>query len=552
MEYESKFLDKRELKRLNKLNSNLNVLLIWPRFPPTFWNNYFSFRDIVRGIKSAIIPLSPLVVASFFPESWNAKFIDENNEKITEEDFEWADVMIVSATMDQIDSLRDIILMAHSKNKPVVIGGIDPSMRSHFYKKADYLHSGLIGDETIKLFEYLDKNPIRQKKQKIFKTKKILHLKDYPLPRYGLAKFGDYGMMSIHTRSGCPFGCEFCEIHEFYGLIPVSKKTKQVISELNDLYNKGWRGAVFISDDNFIGNIEKAKELTKEILKWQKKKNYPFYFLMSASINLAKEKELLDLMKKAKFFNAMVGIESLDTSVLKSIGKNQNLQNPIFESIKELQKNGIQVIGAFILGFDDENPNYVRQVGDFVEKTAICIPQINLLLALQETKMYYRLLKEKRLITSDKEIILDSNIIFKPYPEKIYSDYVELWKRIFEPKTFFNRVKRNFQINRGGNVDYNRLIPNVSKLSTLFNIVYYMGLKSDYKKEFWKFFLWSVYNNAGGFFTYYSFQAYHLIAFREELLKNTPVFMRCKKPVKNKDYARVKNGPVLYSSQNNI
>ena len=559
--YHLSFLSKEEWLRIRKearsVNTPRNVLLAYPKLPRTFWSMQFALDDLLRGPKTSFVPLSLVTLAAFLPGSWNLRLADENVGKIKDEDLEWADFVMASSMHDQIRSLDALISRAHALERPVVVGGLDPSLRPHLYENADHLHSGLIGDATFDMIKHLDNDVSRPTRQVVWKNQKTVHLEDYPLPRYDLVKKKDYMALSLQYGAGCPFSCEFCEVIRYLGQRPITKKPEQIIAELDLVYKKGYRGNFFFVDDNFIGNISHASEALKAIADWQKRNGYPFQFFTEASLNLARRPDLMTRMKDAGFYAVFLGIETPDDDALKSVGKRQNVVQPLHESIAEIHRNGFLVFGAFIIGLDDDGANSHEKIAAFIEQTDICVSLLSVLVAPEKTALYDRLAHEGRIIfKSHKENrIFDSNVVFCGGQKAVFEEYMKLWKKVYEPQALFGRIGRNILKTGGGHGRYMNLLPKALGIKMLPRMLWKMGIGSNYRRHFWKAFAIALVRGRLPYFFYLALTAYHAIRFRNLMLINPPV------PAESQDateippefrknplapnYTRFKNGPML-------
>jgi len=533
------------------------VLLAYPRLPLTFWSMQFMLDDLLQGPKAAFVPLSLLTMAAFLPSNWQLRLVDENVEPIKDDDLKWADIIMASSMQDQIPSLDRLVSRAHALGRPVVVGGLDPSLRPHLYENIDYLHSGLVGDATFEMIKQLSNDASRPTKQVVWKVKETVHLEDYPLPRYDLIQNEDYMALSLQYAAGCPFSCEFCEVIRYLGQKPITKRPEQILAELDLVYQKGYRGNFFFVDDNFIGNIGHASEGLKAIADWQRRHGYPFQFFTEASLNLARRPDLMAGMKEAGFYAVFLGIETPDDDALKSVGKNQNIVQPLHESITEIQRNGLQIFGAFIVGLDDAHPNTHERIAAFIEKTDICVSLLSVLVAPEKTALYDRLARDGRIIFKNhkEERIYDSNVLFLGGQKAVFEEYLKLWNRVYEPKALFRRIARNIARTGGGSGRYSRLVSKTIGLKMLPRLLWKMGVRSNYRRHFWRAFATAIFRAKLPYFFYLALTAYHAIRFREHLLDNPPLPVddhgMPEIPPEFKDnplapnYTRFKNGPLI-------
>ena len=356
----------------------------------------------------------------------------------TDADFTWADVVMVSGMHVQAPQIRDINRRAKAAGKTVVLGGPSVSGAPEMYPDIDYLHIGELGNATDALIARLDRDATPPQSQIRFETVERLPLCDFPIPAYGLIPLGQYLIGSIQFSSGCPYRCEFCDIPALYGRQPRLKTAEQILAELDAMMAQpAMPQTIYFVDDNFIGNRKAARELLPHLVQWQKDRGFPLAFACEATLNIAKQTEILELMQAASFVNVFVGIETPDVDALKSMRKEQNAKVPILESIRTLNSYGLEVTSGIILGLDTDTEGTADRLIEFIEASQIPVLTINLLQALPKTPLWDRLAGEGR-ITDDTT--LESNVRFlRPYDEVVAS-----WRRCiahaYEPERLYRAV----------------------------------------------------------------------------------------------------------------
>jgi radical SAM superfamily enzyme YgiQ (UPF0313 family) len=358
-------------------------LLVQTKFSAfSFWN----YQDVCQivGAKYPAAPLGLLTVAALLPQQWTFRLIDENVEPLSDEDLLWADIVCTGGMLPQQDSMLGFIHRAHQLGRPVVVGGPDPTSQPELYKEADFLVLGE-GEITIPMFLADLKSGAKFGK---YVSEAKADMQIAVVPRYDLIRFNDYIMIGLQYIRGCPFNCEFCDVIELYGRIPRYKTNTQVIRELQSLYDLGYRGHIDVVDDNFIGNKQKVKALLREIKTWTKERHYPFYFTTEASVNLADDDELLQLMKEVDFRYVFLGIETPENETLALNKKTQNVNRPVEDAVRKILSYGIVSNGGYIIGFDSESPNIVDNMITSVQQSAICMAMIGLLYALPNTAFF--------------------------------------------------------------------------------------------------------------------------------------------------------------------
>lgn len=328
----------------------MKILLISPDTPPSFW----SFDQVagILGKKAIQPPLGLITLAGLFPESYEFRFFDCRFQKIQESDWEYCSTVFISGMFVQWQGIIQTIREAKSRGKKVVVGG---AWAFHFPEEAFDVGADIVvkGEAEVILDDLL--RALENDETGLFlEAKEMADIRDLPVPRYDLLDFESYIEMGIQFSRGCPFQCEFCDVTVMFGRNPRFKTPEQIIRELDCIYELGWRKLLFFVDDNFIANTGRAKSLLAELTKWQEARNRPFSFNTQASVNLAKDDELLDLMVKAGFYKVFLGIETTDSSSHELSNKTQNVGIDLNDVCRKINRAGLQITAGCILGFDNE------------------------------------------------------------------------------------------------------------------------------------------------------------------------------------------------------
>jgi hopanoid C-2 methylase len=497
------------------------ILCVFPAYTPAFGTFAHAF-PLLYNIHAFMPPQGILVLAAYLPERWQVRFIDENIARAKAEDFNWADVVMVSGMHVQAPQIRDINQRTKAAGKTVVLGGPSVSGAPELYPDVDYLHIGELGDATDALIMRLDRDAAPPAAQVRFETVERLPLSDFPIPAYGRALLGQYLIGSIQFSSGCPYRCEFCDIPALYGRQPRLKTAEQVLAELDAMMAQPARPqTVYFVDDNFIGNRKAARDLLPHLVEWQKKRGFPLTFACEATLNIAKQTEILELMRAASFVNIFVGIETPDVDALKSMRKEQNAKLPIMESIRTLNRFGLEVTSGIILGLDTDTEKTADQLIEFIEESQIPVLTINLLQALPKTPLWDRLALDGR-ITDDPT--LESNVRFlRPYDEVVAS-----WRRCiahaYDPERLFDRFWHQVDstyVNRLNPSGRGRLtLANLRMGAVLaFRLLVHLGLRSDYRGHYWRAAGHALRRGQIDAVMGMGFVAYHLIRFTRDALR---------------------------------
>ena len=423
----------------------MRVLLLYPKFPASFWS--FDATIEMLGRKAMLPPLGLITVAAILPQDWEVKLVDRNIRDVTEAEWEWADIVMLSAMIVQKADLHAQIRAAKRRGKPVVIGGPYPTALPKECEDcgADFMVLDE-GEITIPLFmEALARGDTHG----TFRSDGVKpDVTGTPIPRFDLLEFDAYSEMSVQFSRGCPFLCEFCDIIVLYGRKPRTKSSAQMLAELQRLYDLGWRRSVFMVDDNFIGNKKNVKALLHEMQPWMVEHGYPFSFATEASVDLAQDQELMDLMRMCNFGACFLGIETPDTESLTLTKKTQNNRDPLEESVQKIARSGIRVMAGFIIGFDNERPGAGQRIVDFAERTGIPTVAFSMLHALPDTGLTKRLTAAGRMI-EDAEGNLNQTTLMNFIPtrpmEQIATEYIEGFWTLYDAKAYLKRVFRHFQ-----------------------------------------------------------------------------------------------------------
>ncbi|MFS8084020.1 MAG: B12-binding domain-containing radical SAM protein, partial [Acidobacteriota bacterium] len=299
----------------------MKVLLVNPQFPDTYWS--FQHALPFEGKRCAFPPLGLLTVSALLPESWERRLVDLNVRPLKQSDIEWADMVFATAMLVQEGSLRQVVKRCKAAGKRVVIGGPYITTTIGVLPEADHI---FLGEAETTLPEFV-KDLESGNPKRTYQAAERPPLAVTPIPHFHLADLKRYSAMSVQYSRGCPFNCEFCDIIEIYGRVPRTKSNQQLLAEFDALRDLGWRGTVFIVDDNFIGNKKNVRQLMPELAEWQARNGFPFSLLTEASVNLADDDELLNVMQRAGFRRVFLGIETPVEESLKEAQKSQNRGN---------------------------------------------------------------------------------------------------------------------------------------------------------------------------------------------------------------------------------
>jgi radical SAM superfamily enzyme YgiQ (UPF0313 family) len=466
----------------------MKILLLYPEYPDTFW----SFKHALKFIskKAANPPLGLLTIAPLLPSEWEKKLIDMNVEKLSNKDILWADYVFIGAMSIQLNSALELIKKCKSFERKIVAGG---PLFTEDYEKFEMVDHLVLNEAEITLPQFLSDLENGTPKQ-IYRTAEYADVTLSPIPDYSLIKKSKYSSISIQYSRGCPFNCDFCDITALLGHKSRIKTSAQIIGELENIYNRGWRENIFFVDDNFIGNKPiLKKELLPDIIKWMNTHKNPFAFTTEASVNLSDDKELMGLMTKAGFATVFIGIETPQEAGLIECNKIQNKNRNLLESIKKVQQAGMEVHGGFIVGFDSDLPTIFKQQIEFIQKSGIVSAMIGLLNAPTKSRLYQKLIIEGRILNKMSGDNTDSstNIIPKMNIADLKAGYFEVLRGIYNGKPFYERV-RHFLSNFEPQVK-NKTKMNFNKIMALVKSIFIIGIYDSNRKYYWHLFFWSLF-----------------------------------------------------------
>ena len=467
----------------------MNILLVYPQNPDTFW----SFKHALKFIskKAAFPPLGLLTVAAMLPDEWQKRLVDMNVSSLSDKDLEWADYVFISAMVVQQDSTREVIDRCKKLGVKTVGGGplFTPGYDDLNFTDVDHVICAEAENILPQFIDDIRKGVAR----KYYTSDERPDITTSPVPLWSLIDMNKYQLMSLQYSRGCPFNCDFCDIVVMNGHIPRTKTGEQIIAELELIYQQGWRGSVFFTDDNFIGN---KKKLKKEILplmaEWSKKRQYPFSFLTEASIDLADDEQLMKAMTDVGFNMVFVGIESPNEESLLECNKLPNKGRDLLAMVKKIQNHGFQVQGGFIVGFDNDPLSIFRNQINFIQKSGIVTAMVGVLMAPPGTPLYKRMKEEERLLPGGTGDNTDgtTNFLSKMGNKKLRDGYQHVLSTIYSPKPYHDRIKTFLKeykprSPRKGSISFNYI-------KALIRSMWVLGIRERGKRYYWRLCIWTL------------------------------------------------------------
>ncbi len=478
----------------------MRTLLINPEFPSSFWS--FKETNAISGRKTLLPPLGLLTAAALLPPEWELRLADLNTGRLTAADWDWAELVMLTGMIIQRGDLLALVKEAKHRGKTVVVGGPYPTSvpEAVLAAGADFLVRGE-GESTIPL---LLAALTAGQSPGVFQVAEKPAMTASPAPRFDLLKMADYVSLTIQTSRGCPFECEFCDVINLYGRKPRYKSPNQVLAELETLYRLGWRGEIFIADDNFIGNKEHARKILLSLIPWLQGRGEPFSFWTQTSVNLGQDLEMIDLMTAANFSHVFLGVESPDPEVLSANRKYQNLKNPLEQSLANITANGLSPIASFIIGFDGETAGAGERLCAFVEKNHLPTVMLNTLQVLPNTALWDRLQREGRLLeteTSGDNTM--GRLNYRPSrPEsEIMAEYRQAVNRLYQPAGYLRRALNHLLAMRptrraqgvrpaapeAGQLPQNQGRPaDLREITALLKLIWRQGITGECRLQFWR------------------------------------------------------------------
>ncbi|HHY84220.1 MAG TPA: DUF4070 domain-containing protein [Verrucomicrobia bacterium] len=462
----------------------MKILLVYPETPATFW----SFRHVLPFIskRAAFPPLGLLTVAAMLPRDWEFRLIDTNVEPLQDAHLLWADYVMISAMIVHKDSVRRIADRCRELSRTVIAGGPLFTTGHAGFPQVPHFVLGEAEEVIPALVEDMQRGTLKR----YYQAHGRPDITRVPIPRWDLIDFRHYATMAVQFSRGCPYDCEFCDIIVMNGRVPRTKSPAQLVAELEELRRLGWKDTVFIVDDNFIGNKKLTKGLLREMVRWRQRVRPAMTFFTEASVNLADDTELCDLMVQTGFKKVFLGIETPSPESLKECRKLQNAGRNLVETVRTLQAWGLEVMGGFIVGFDNDKPDVFERQFEFIQRSGVVVAMVGLLTALPETRLYRRLMQEGRVETEATGNNTDAVLNFKPTLDRdfLINGYRELMQRLYEPNTYYRRIRTFLEAHR---ITGPKLRLSWCDFVAFLKSFWFLGIRQKGRIAYWRFF-WSM------------------------------------------------------------
>jgi radical SAM superfamily enzyme YgiQ (UPF0313 family) len=466
----------------------MRILLVYPEMPDTF----YALRHFIElaGKKAAFPPLGLLTVAALLPENWDKKLIDLNIENLTDNALKNTDYVFLSAMNVQEESVRNVIAKSKKAGVKVVAGG---PLFTHEFERSPEVDHFILNEAEITLQQFID-DVNKQHPQKFYTSKQFADVSQSPIPLFHLADMKKYLYAIVQYSRGCPYLCDFCDVTALFGRKPRVKSPTQIIRELEALIHNKNVQLILFADDNLIGNKRVLKaELLPALIEWRRQKNPAFYFATQLTVNLADDAELMHLMAEAGFRHIFIGIETPDEESLKVSHKNQNLKRNLLNTIHQIHANGFIISGGFIVGFDTDTEKSFSQMHQFIQKSGIPLPIVNILKAPPGTELFDRMKKENRLVKDFAFEEGDTNISPTMGEEALLKGFLKVIDHIYPPQYSIKRIKTFLT-----QYQYPKVTVKVSaqwsmvQLPQLIKIFWKLSITDPNRKYFWNLMIWAA------------------------------------------------------------
>lgn len=413
-----------------------DIILINPRFEVSFWGMEHAMPVLHKG---ATLPVASLpLLAALTPREHTVTLVDESVEEIDFERCSRAD--IVGVTGMSVQRFRMKAILAELKRRGIftVVGGAWVTVQEDYF---DGLADAIFVGEAETTWPQFLQEWTEGSHQYRYEQSEKTDMTTVPTPRFDLLKMSRYLNGSMQFSRGCPFQCEFCDIIVTFGRRPRLKTSTQVIAELEALRAQGMLGC-FIVDDNLIGNKKAIKAVLCDVIEWQERNDYPMMFTTEASIDLADDLEMIELMKRANINSVFIGIESPNPESLRETKKFQNVRGggTILEKVHRIQDAGLEVMCGMIVGFDNDGPTIFEAQRQFIKDSRIINVMLGMLHAIPKTPLHARLAAEGRLDPSDDPEFGTNVIPRNMTPAEMRDGYVRLFNELYTPEAYFGRM----------------------------------------------------------------------------------------------------------------
>ncbi|MBI4681929.1 MAG: B12-binding domain-containing radical SAM protein [Nitrospirae bacterium] len=416
------------------------LLLILPKTERGYWGKVSSSG------KAGFVRLSLPAVAALTPSDWDVEILDARTTPV---DFNMkVDLVGITAFTAEVPGAYAIADGFREKGVTVVMGGIHVSaLPDEALKHADSVVVGEAEGVWRQLLHDFEKGKLKA----VYHADALIDMKGMAVPRRDLLDRDIYtSYNTLQATRGCPFNCEYCAVTAFFGNKFRTRPLAEVMHEIKEFQGKDF----FFVDDNITGNPKYAKELFKALIPLKR------IWGGQTTINFAKNDELLSLYAKSGGRYAFIGFETLSENNLRKMSKSWNSPDGYKEAIRRIHKAGINIIGSFILGLDEDDTTVFEKTFDFIMENNIDAAQFHILTPFPGTKLYTDMEKEGRITDRDWAKYHTGEVIFKPKnmtADELQRGYFWIFRETYRLRNMLKRSlrsPRNLPIRIGTNFSY--------------------------------------------------------------------------------------------------
>jgi radical SAM superfamily enzyme YgiQ (UPF0313 family) len=461
----------------------MRALLVQARSPNTYWS--FEHALAIVGKAATFPPLGIATLAALLPAGWELRVRDLHVEPLEDADLAWADVVLVSGMLVQLESMRDVLRRARAAGRRTVVGGPAATSAPELFREADHVFRGEAEGRLDLLVRVLEAGAPGAPRLLSPEGDERPGLHLARVPRFDLLDLSSYESHALQYSRGCPFRCEFCDIVELFGRVPRVKSPAQVVAELDALHAQGARGTLFFVDDNFVGNRGAVEQLLPALCAWQERNGRPFVFCTEASLDLATHPALVAAMVEAGFSQVFLGIETPSAEALAGAGKTQNLRMPQERAVEELTRAGLEVYAGFIVGFDSDGPDIFDRQLAFISGLPIARAMVGVLAALPGTRLWRRLEHEGRLRGAPSGDQFERPNFVPAMDERtLLAGYRRLLAALYAPDAYRRRCALHLDSAPVARGAVARVVRD-GELRTLWRAVWRVGVLGRRRRMFW-------------------------------------------------------------------
>lgn len=390
------------------------------------------------GMMFRLPNLGLLRVAALTPPEWEVTIVDEKIEPLDLN--QAADLVGITTMTTTVKRGYEIADHFRRRDIKVVMGGMHASCLSQ--EALQHCDAVVVG-EAEKLWPVLLNDLAQNALKPVYRHGEILPpLVGLPPNDWELFRPKNY--LPIHfmeTTRGCPIGCEFCAVTSAFGGSFRNRPQDEVLAELKTL--RPFTGLltlkrlVFFVDDNIVSNRAYAREFFSRIA------DMNLNWFGQASVNIAKDPEILKLAEKSGCTGLFMGFETLSTEAIKSIGKGVNKPSEYLDVIKNIHDHGIGIDGSFVFGFDTDDAGVFDRTVEFVIKAKLEVVYFSILTPYPGTRLHKRLTEEGRLLTEDWDLYDANHVVYQPKtftPDQLLEGYYGALKEVYTVPSIFKRL----------------------------------------------------------------------------------------------------------------